>query len=194
MNVDAGNRPVALFELAQVYLPTGEQLPEERWRVAGIVEGGYDAARLAVEVLHDALKIELEATRGEHPALHPGKTARCDAGAWGELHPALMEGAWGLFELDVEALTTAVPERVLYEDVITHPANLQDIAVVVERELEVGALVAAAREAGGRSCATRGVRHLRGRPDRSRQEVGGDPSHVPLARANAHRRRRRRIA
>jgi phenylalanyl-tRNA synthetase beta chain len=149
VNLDAGNRPIALFELAQVYLPSGEQLPEERWRVGGIVEGGYDEARRAVEVLHEALKIELRAQRGEHPALHPGKAARCDAGAWGELHPTLLEGDWGFFELDVETLTMSVPERVLYQDVITFPANFQDIAVVVDSDVEAGALVAAAYEAAG---------------------------------------------
>jgi phenylalanyl-tRNA synthetase beta chain len=149
VNVDAGNHPIALFELAQVYLPSQEQLPEERWRVGGIVEGGYDPARRAVEVLYEALKIELHAQRGEHHALHPGKAARCDAGAWGELHPTLLDGTWGFFELDVETLTMSVPERVLYQDVITFPANLQDIAVVVDVDVQAGALVAAAHEAAG---------------------------------------------
>ena len=149
INVAAGNRPIALFELAVVYLPSGEQLPEERWRVGGIAEGGYEAARDAVEALHRALRIELVAERAESPALHPGKAARCAAGWWGEAHPTLLEGSWGIFELDVEALTASVPDRVLYEDVITYPANLQDIAVVVGDDVEAGVLVAAVREAGG---------------------------------------------
>jgi phenylalanyl-tRNA synthetase beta chain len=42
-----------------------------------------------------------------------------------------------------------VPERVVYEDVITYPAVRQDIAVAVEEDVEAGALVAAVREAGG---------------------------------------------
>jgi phenylalanyl-tRNA synthetase beta chain len=149
LNVAAGNRPIALFELAVVYLPTGEQLPEERWRVGGIAEGGYEAARSAVEALHRSLRIGLEAERSENPALHPGKAAACAAGWWGALHPTLLEGEWGLFELDVEVLTASVPDRVLYEDVITYPANLQDIAVVVDRDLEAGRLVSTIHEAGG---------------------------------------------
>ena len=36
-----------------------------------------------------------------------------------------------------------------YEDVITYPAVHQDIAVAVDEEVEVGALVDAAREAAG---------------------------------------------
>ena len=42
-----------------------------------------------------------------------------------------------------------IPERILYDDVITYPANRQDIAVSVGEDVEVGALVATAREAAG---------------------------------------------
>jgi phenylalanyl-tRNA synthetase beta chain len=52
LNVDRGNERIALFEIARVYLPTGEKLPEERWRVGGIVEGGFFRAKGAVEVVH----------------------------------------------------------------------------------------------------------------------------------------------
>lgn len=149
LNAAAGNRPIALFEVAVVYLPSGEQLPEERWRVGGITDGGYEAARDAVEALHQALRIELVAERTESAVLHPGKAARCVAGWWGEAHPTLLEGSWGIFELDVATLTASVPDRVLYEDVITYPANLQDIAVVVDEGLAAGELVGAIREAGG---------------------------------------------
>ena len=37
----------------------------------------------------------------------------------------------------------------VYEDVITFPATLQDIAVAVDEDVEVGALVDTAHEAGG---------------------------------------------
>jgi phenylalanyl-tRNA synthetase beta chain len=42
-----------------------------------------------------------------------------------------------------------VPDRVFYEDVITYPAVQQDIAVAVDEDVEVGALVDAARKAAG---------------------------------------------
>jgi phenylalanyl-tRNA synthetase beta chain len=149
VNVDAGNEPIALFELARVYLPGGGQLPEERWRVGGIAEGGWAAARRAVETVHAALHLELRARRATLPHLHPGKAAETDAGWFGELHPTRLEGEWGIFELDLAALFAPVPERVVYEDVITYPAVRQDIAVVVDDDVESGALVDAAREAGG---------------------------------------------
>ncbi len=45
--------------------------------------------------------------------------------------------------------STRVPDRVVYEDVITFPAVHQDIAVAVDEDVEVGALVDAARVAAG---------------------------------------------
>ncbi len=149
VNVDAGNAPVRLFELARVYLPSGEPLPEERWRVAGIAEGGFEAARGALEAIHAAFHLPLDIRRARRDELHPGKAAETDAGWLGELHPTLLEGAWGVFELDVDALMAPLPERILFEDVITYPANRQDIAVVVAEDVEAGAIVAAAHEAGG---------------------------------------------
>jgi phenylalanyl-tRNA synthetase beta chain len=146
---DTGASGIGLFEIARVYLPSGEQLPNERWRLGAIVEGGYAAAKGVVEALHRALHIDLRVRRGSHPMFHPGKTAEFDAGALGELHPALLEGEWGAFELDLEALFEPVPDRVVYEDVITYPAVQQDIAVAVDEDVEVGALVDAAREAAG---------------------------------------------
>jgi phenylalanyl-tRNA synthetase beta chain len=148
-NVDAGNEPIALFEIARVYLPSGEQLPDERWHAGGIVEGGLTAAKGVVEAVYAALHLELEVRRGSQPFLHPGKAAEMDAGWLGELHPAELEGDWGVFELDLATLFEPVPERIVYEDVITFPALRQDIAVVVAEDVEAGALVDVACEAGG---------------------------------------------
>ena len=147
--VDAGAEHVALFEIARVYLPSGEQLPIEHWHVAGVVQGEYGVVKGVLETLYAALGLELRVERGSHPLLHPGKAARAEAGWLGELHPALLDGTWGAFELDLETLVDAVSERVVYEDVVTYPATLQDIAVAVDEEVEVGALVDAAREAAG---------------------------------------------
>ena len=147
--VDAGSDDVALFEIARVYLPSGEQLPDEHWRVAGVVAGGYEVVKGVLETLYSSLGLELRVTRGSSPLLHPGKAAETEAGWLGELHPSLLEGVWGAFELDLETLFAGVPERVVYEDVITYPAALQDIAVAVDEDVEVGTLVDAAHAAAG---------------------------------------------
>jgi phenylalanyl-tRNA synthetase beta chain len=147
--LDVGAEDVGLFEIARVYLPSGEQLPIERWRVAGIVQSGYATAKGLVDTLYRALHVELRVRRGSHPSFHPGKTAETDAGVLGELHPALLEGEWGAFELDLQTLVERIPERVVYEDVITFPTVQQDIAVAVAEDVEAGALVDTARDAAG---------------------------------------------
>jgi len=149
IGVDAGAEGVALFEIARIYLPSGEQLPNEHWRVAGVVAGGYESVKGVLETLHEALGLELRVERSAHPLLHPGKAAEAKTGWLGELHPSLLEGTWGAFELDLDELFADVPERIVYEDVITYPATLQDIAVAVDEDVEVGALVDTARETAG---------------------------------------------
>jgi phenylalanyl-tRNA synthetase beta chain len=148
-NVDRGNEGVALFEVAHVYLPTGEKLPEERWRVGGIVEGGFFRAKGALETLLDALHVEPRFERAQHPFMRTPACAALPGGWVAQLDPSLLEGEWGVFELDLEELFAGIPERIEYEDVVTHPAVKQDIALVVAEDVPAGALVAAAREAVG---------------------------------------------
>jgi phenylalanyl-tRNA synthetase beta chain len=147
-NREVGNDGVALFEIARVYLPSGEQLPDERWRVAGVVEGGYADAKGVVDALLAALKVPVAVERGSHPLMHPGKTGRLAQGWVGEVHPAAGAG-WAAFELDLGDIAAAMPERVLYEDVITFPSVLQDLAFVVDEDVPAAALAAAMHEAAG---------------------------------------------
>jgi phenylalanyl-tRNA synthetase beta chain len=147
--LDAGADDVGLFEIARVYYPSGEQLPNEAWHAGGVVQGGFENALGVVETLYDSLHVDLRVRRGSNALLHPGKAAETDAGWLGELHPTLLEGPWGAFEIDLGALAASVPERIVYEDVITYPAVLQDIAVAVAEDVEVGALVDAAHEVAG---------------------------------------------
>jgi phenylalanyl-tRNA synthetase beta chain len=147
-NVDAGNDDIALFEQAHVYLPTGEQLPEERWRVGGIAQGGFAFARGTAEGLYAALGVE--------PSFRPaddlpagGRGARTDEGWVASLREPELPGEWGAFELDVDALVDRVPDLIVYEDVITYPPVRQDLAFVVSDGVTAGELVASAHEAAG---------------------------------------------
>jgi phenylalanyl-tRNA synthetase beta chain len=148
-NVDRGNEGVALFEVAHVYLPTGEKLPEERWRVGAIVEGGFFRAKGAIETLLDALHVEPRFEPAQHPFMRTPAFASLPGGWVAQLDPSLFEGEWGVFELDLEELFAGIPERIEYEDVVTHPAVKQDIALVVTEDVPAGALAAAARDAVG---------------------------------------------
>jgi phenylalanyl-tRNA synthetase beta chain len=146
-NSELGADHVALFEVARVYLPDSG-LPEEQTHVAGIVEGGWSRAKGIVEALHAALKIEPLFERTTDDLLHPGKAASVEAGVLGELHPGLLDGVWGVFELDLAKLLAETTE-LRYTDVITYPAVRQDLAFAVADEVAAGDLVAAAHEAAG---------------------------------------------
>jgi phenylalanyl-tRNA synthetase beta chain len=147
-NVDAGNDDIALFEQAHVYLPTGEQLPEERWRVGGIAQGGFAFAKGTAEGLYAALGVEPNFRPADDlPAA--GRGARTDEGWVASLREPELPGEWGAFELDVDALVDRVPDLIVYEDVITYPPVRQDLAFVVPDDVTAGELVASAHEAAG---------------------------------------------
>jgi phenylalanyl-tRNA synthetase beta chain len=148
-NASVGNERIDLFEIARVYLPHGEGLPEEQLHVGGLVEGGFAAAKGLVEALYAVLKAELRIERDAKPFLYPGRAARAGEGWLGELHPDLLEGTWGVFELDLDALLAASRHPIQYEDVITFPAVKQDLAFVVDESVAAGDLIVAAREAAG---------------------------------------------
>jgi len=149
-NVAVGNSDIALFELARVYPRSRDgDLPDERWHVAGIVEGGFADAKWAVEQVYGTLKIDPAYERTSEPFLHPGKAARTGEGWVGELHPALLDGVWGAFELDVDALAARAREAAEFEEVSPFPEVRQDLAFVVGDDVPAIALAAAMREAGG---------------------------------------------
>jgi phenylalanyl-tRNA synthetase beta chain len=147
-NVELGAEYVALFEIARVYLPA-QNLPDEETHVAAIVEGGWPRAKGIVDTLYAALKAEPSFERVEHELLHPGKSAATAAGLVGELHPAVLEGVWGAFELDLAKLLEVTREEVRYTDVVSFPPVHQDLAFAVAEEVSAAELVAAAREAAG---------------------------------------------
>ena len=63
--------------------------------------------------------------------------------------PLDLDGEWSAFELDLADLFAAVPERILYRDVVTYPPLREDFAFVVDEGVPAGALIAATRAAGG---------------------------------------------
>jgi phenylalanyl-tRNA synthetase beta chain len=147
-NAEVGERGIAVFEIARVYLPAGE-LPDERLHVAGVLEGDFARAKGLVETLYAALKAEPSFEQAGDPLLHPGKAGKTAAGIFGELHPSLLEGTWAAFELHLDELFRTARDPVTYEDVITYPPVRQDLAFAVPEDVAAGDLVQAAREAAG---------------------------------------------
>ena len=77
------------------------------------------------------------------------KSARTDEGWVGELHPSVLEGTWGAFELDLDALGEAAPQVVAFEEVSPYPEVRRDFAFVVDEDVSAAELLAAIREAAG---------------------------------------------
>ena len=147
-NVDSGNAGISLFEVAHVYLPPGP-VPEERWRLGGIVEGDFFKAKGIVEAvfgtLHAEPTFERAKLRGDFIV---GATVQ--SGWVGTYGPSSeLAGVWSAFELDLDELFAHVPERILYRDVITYPPLRLDLAFVVDEAVPAGELMAAARAAAG---------------------------------------------
>jgi phenylalanyl-tRNA synthetase beta chain len=147
-NIEAGNEGFGLFEIARVYLPSRGALPDERRRVAAVLEGGFGRMKGVVEALLASLHVAEGFEPAEEPFLRPGHAARIAPGWLGELHPTLLEG-WSGFELDLDVLASLVPDELAYTDVVTFPEVRQDLAFAVSEDVTAAALVEAAREAAG---------------------------------------------
>jgi phenylalanyl-tRNA synthetase beta chain len=148
-NVNAGNEDVALFELAHVYLPTDGPLPLEPWRLGAVARGSFFRAKGIVEQVFSLLKEEPHFESAAHPFMASPACASVQGGWVAQLDPRLLEGEWAAFELDLAEVFAQVPERVLYEDVITFPPVREDLAFAVDEAVPASQLIAAAREAAG---------------------------------------------
>jgi phenylalanyl-tRNA synthetase beta chain len=135
---------VALFEIAHIY----PAFDGESWHLGGVVDGGFAQAKWAVEQVYAALGIEPVFERTAEPFLHPGKAARTTEGWVGELHPAELDGEWGAFELDLDALAAAAGAT-RFSEVSEYPELRQDLAFVVDEDTPAAELLAAIRDAGG---------------------------------------------
>jgi phenylalanyl-tRNA synthetase beta chain len=110
-------------------------------------------------MLLDTLGVDWRLADGGPAFLHPGRAAELLAGGhevgWvGELHP-LVASSFGLdrppavLELDLGVVLAAAAGPRQYDDLITYPAVLQDIGVVVDEAVEAQTVVDTVRAAGG---------------------------------------------
>ena len=123
--------------------------------MGGIAEGGWPAARGAVEALHAALHLDLETRRAALPQLHPGKAAQTDAGWFGELHPSLVErldlrlDRLLVAELSIGGLSGGQLPVARIAPIVRHPAVERDLAVIVAEPVAAAAVEAVIRRSAG---------------------------------------------
>lgn len=164
---------VALFEIARVYEPAGEDLPLEaevlgavfvgrrraqgwsaaasRWdffAAKGVLEAALRSLRLPAPELGPAEGLPFHPTRGASVSI-----GGAQAGALGELHPDVCdrfdvpEGTIAL-ELSLAPVVAALPERVKVADLPKFPPLLNDLAVVVDEGVPARDVTDIVHEAG----------------------------------------------
>ncbi len=168
---------VAIFELGRVFYPRpAETLPAEPRRVSAVLVGpreavtwlAHDATPLGffdlkgvAETLVARLGLDGKWERGEHPALHPGRTAKllvggAEVGVLGELHPLvrqafdLPEQPVAVMELDLDALLAAwgaAGEMVMLS---TQPPVYEDLALIVDETVPAAQVAELIRQTGGK--------------------------------------------
>jgi phenylalanyl-tRNA synthetase beta chain len=122
---------------------------EEQWGAVSRAVDFFDVKGDVEALLSPALASVARFVKAEHPALHPGRSARIEldgrAVGWiGELHPRWMQKydlphAPILFEIEAEALMRR--ELPSPTEVSKFPPVRRDIAVVVDQKIEVQALL-----------------------------------------------------
>ena len=134
---------------------------------SGHREGGYFAAKGAVEALHEALELESAFERTREPFLAtPARAARVGGGLGRRAPSASCSRASGVSSSWIsQTLFAHVPERILYEDVVTLPGAAPGSRVRRAEEVPAGAARRGGARRGGRR-APRGAR-LRRLPRRS---------------------------
>ncbi len=120
----------------------------------------FDAKGVVEELIGQMHIAGVEWVPVDAPLFHPGRVAMLrkdgvELGVVGELHPNLL-AEWEVpasrvaaFDLDVEALISALPNRVRYKTISAYPPVRQDMAFVVDEGVEAARVAEGIRRAGG---------------------------------------------
>jgi phenylalanyl-tRNA synthetase beta chain len=171
-NTHGHSRLVSLFEIARVYMPRENDLPEEIETVCAVVTGrhpdrwgqptgdwtGFYDAKGHLDAFFVALGVCPTYDETVDFAYLPGRTAVINVngrrvGALGQVHPNVarsfdIDNDVAMFEIDLQALLSQVSERVNYEPVSPYPTVEQDLAIIVAADVETERAVSIIRSFG----------------------------------------------
>jgi phenylalanyl-tRNA synthetase beta chain len=161
-NVSYRNTSVRLYELAKVYRPSGETLPDERPILTLGAYGSLDffAMKGCVETLLRDLRVQdvTFAADTENPSYHPGRCAVVYAGkkavgVIGQVHPRVANNydisETYTAELDFIELLECRSAEGKYVSLPKFPAITRDIALVCDTAVTVAALTDCIKRGGG---------------------------------------------
>lgn len=173
-NISRRNQDLLLFEQGGVFLPQGDELPNEVTALAVLGSGQsgkgwatpaapYDYFRM--KGILEALLVELKITDAAFRPLstlsymHPGRTAALYvgddfAGYLGELHPAVqanyeMKQKSVVMEINLDVLFAHCGKIAQYQSLPKFPAAVRDIAVVLDKKVSFADLQSVIAAAGG---------------------------------------------
>jgi phenylalanyl-tRNA synthetase beta chain len=146
-------RKLAIFLSGSRDLPHWEesdQNPMDFYDLKGIIEGLLEGLHI-----HDT-----QYKPYQHPTFHPGKCAlvhygEVEIGVFGEIHP-LVKGNYDFPEspvlvadLNIEAIAALIPDRYYVSSVPVFPPVLEDLAFIVDENIQVQEIVEIMKAAGG---------------------------------------------
>ena len=157
---------------------TGFRYPKTRWHMSGDGQEAYldffDAKGVVEELLKQLHISDVQYLPADAPMFHPGRVALIrsgdiDLGVVGELHPTVVE-EWELngqrvavWDLSIEAITRAMPDRYRYMPVSPYAPVTQDMAFVMPEDTPAGVVADLIQKAGGKPGHERSpVRYLHG--------------------------------
>ena len=164
-NYNFNNTNVKLFEVATVYIPTTpDKLPDENKVIVFGMYGGcdfYTAKGVCENILALAqIKNYTVSACSDNVSYHPGRCAKITVGdkcigVFGEIHPLTLKNydvntSVYAAELDFDAIFALMDPNKVYTPLPKYPATTRDFSFVCEEALEVGAIFAEVKKAGGK--------------------------------------------
>ncbi|MBQ2473201.1 MULTISPECIES: phenylalanine--tRNA ligase subunit beta [Lachnospira] len=164
-NYNRRNKNVKLFELAKVYIPTGEELPDERvqFTLGFFGDGDFFTMKGVVEEFLDEIGISNKLTYNADAKknfLHPGRQAEISyegkvLGYLGEVHPKVAD-TYGIGDrayvavLDMPVVTELANFDIKYTGIAKFPAVTRDLSMVMPKTMPVGDVEAIIAKRGGK--------------------------------------------
>ena len=164
-NYNRRNKNVKLFELAKIYLPTQEDLPDERvqFTLGFFGDGDFFTMKGVVEEFLEEVGLDKKLTYNADAKknfLHPGRQAEISydgkvLGYLGEVHPTVLNN-YGIGDrayvavLDMPVITELANFDIKYTGIAKFPAVTRDLSMVMPKTMPVGDVEAIIAKRGGK--------------------------------------------